>query len=163
MEVYVMADVLAAEQIFNMTTLNDELIGSLDWVTDEVWIRKPAEGEWSAAEIVGHVIELEPHWARQAAAIVASPGIEIARELDDPGRLAGPDGGTAISAKDAKTQLAQAGEEAAEILRRIPDSAWSATGTSRGQTVTVGELVQDHIVNHVRQHLDQVTSALSVS
>jgi hypothetical protein len=93
---------------------------------------------------------------------VAKPGTEIARELDDPGRLAGPDAGTAISPKEAKTKLAQAGEEAAEILRRIPDSAWMVTGTSRGQSVTVGELVHDHIVNHVRQHLDQVTSALSV-
>jgi uncharacterized damage-inducible protein DinB len=156
------ADVLAAEQIFNMTTLNDELIGSLDWVSDDAWLRTPAEGEWSAAEIVGHVIELEPHWARQAAAIVAAPGIEVARELDDPGRLAGPDAGPAFGPKEAKTKIAQAGEEAAEILRRIPDSAWTVTGTSRGQTVTVGELVQDHIVNHVRQHLDQVTSALSV-
>jgi uncharacterized damage-inducible protein DinB len=157
-----MADVLAAEQIFNMTTLNDELIGSLDWVSEEAWTRKPAEGEWSVAEIVGHVIELEPHWAAMAAELVARPGTEIARELDDPGRLAGPTSGPGFNPKEARTRIAQAGEAAAEILRRVPDSAWAVAGTSHGEKVTVGELVQAHIVDHVRQHLDQVTSALTL-
>ena len=157
-----MADVLAAEQIFNMTTLNDELIGSLEWVSEEAWTRRPADGEWSVAEIVGHVIELEPHWAAMAAEIVARPGTEIARELDDAGRLAGPTAGPNINPKEARTRIAQAGESAAEILRRIPDSAWSAAGTSHGESVTVGDLVQAHIVEHVRQHLEQVTSVLAL-
>src|SRR6266571_1312522 len=136
-----MADVLAAEQIFNMTTLNDELIGSLDWLSADAWARKPTEGEWSAAEIVGHVIELEPHWARMAAEIVATPGTEIARELEDPERLSGPGSGPTLNPKEARMRLAQAGEQAAEILRKIPDSAWTAKGKSRGEDVTVGELI----------------------
>ncbi|HTE84981.1 MAG TPA: DinB family protein [Dehalococcoidia bacterium] len=157
-----MADVLAAEQIFNMTTLNDELIGSLDWVSEDAWTRRPSDGEWSVAEIVGHVIELEPHWARQAAEIVARPGTEVARELDDPGRLAGPNSGPGVNPKEARTRLAHAGEEAAQILRRIPDSAWTTTGKSGGKDVTVGDLVHAHIVEHVRQHLEQVTSVLAL-
>src|SRR5713101_493801 len=104
-----MADVLAADLIFNMTTLNDELIGSLDWVSEDAWARQPAPGEWSVAEIVGHVIELEPHWAAMAAELVARPGTETARELADPGRLAGPDSGTALHPKEARTRIAHAG------------------------------------------------------
>jgi DinB superfamily len=157
------ADGLAAEQIVNMTTLNDELSGILDSVAEEVWVREPAADEWSAAEFVGHMIEIERHWAWQAARLVASPGVEVARESDDPWRLAGPEAGTVISPKAAKAKLAQAGDEAAEIIRSIPDLAWVITGTQRGRTVTVGHLVQHNLVGHVRQHLDEVRSTSSIA
>ncbi len=94
--------------------------------------------------------------------MVSRPGIETARELDDPGRLSGPSSGPTLNPKEARTRLAQAGEQAAEILRRIPDAAWTVRGTSRGEDVTVGELIEAHIVDHVRQHLEQVTSVLAL-
>src|ERR1700722_15167015 len=78
------AETTSSDRIFNLLTSNDELIGSLDWGSEEAWLRKPADGEWSAAEIVGHIIELEPYWAREAARLAADPGVEIGRGLDDP-------------------------------------------------------------------------------
>src|SRR5581483_7620197 len=153
-----MAEALAADQIFQLTTLNDEFIGSLDWVTDDAWSRRPAESEWSAAEIVGHVIELEPYWAAEAAQLAAQPGREVGRQLDDPRRLAGPDSGRTISPRDARAGIARSGEQAAELLRRIPDAAWYTTGRWRGQEITVAELVRRHIIDHVREHLDQAST-----
>ncbi len=158
-----MAETIAANQIFNLATLNDELIGSLDWVSDEAWTSKPAEGEWSAAEIVGHVIELEPYWAREAARLAEQPGSEIGRQIDDPKRLSGPESGLTLTAKDARIRIAQSGEQASEILRRIPDSAWSIAGTWRGQEMTVADLVTRHMIDHVREHLEQATAALAAT
>lgn len=155
-----MADVTASDRIFNLVTSNDELIGSLDWVTDAAWTRRPADGEWSAAEIVGHVIELEPYWARQASILAENPGAEVGRTLDDPGRLAGPAAGPAVSPREAKMRLAQAGEQAAEMLRKIPDSAWSTRGRWRDRDLSLSELIEEHLTNHVRAHIDQLTAAL---
>jgi uncharacterized damage-inducible protein DinB len=154
------ADVISSDRIFNLLTCNDELIGSLDWVSDEAWRRRPAEGEWSAAEIVGHLIELEPYWAREAGRLAANPGADVGRGLDDPIRLSGPVSGQALSAKEARTLLAQAGEAAAEMLRKIPDSGWGSSGTWRGTTMTVADLVEQHLTEHVRQHVDQAVAAL---
>jgi uncharacterized damage-inducible protein DinB len=156
-----MTEAVAADQIFQLTTLNDEFIGSLDWVSDEAWTRRRGEGEWSIAEIVGHVIELEPYWAEQAARLAEHPGSEVGRQLDDPRRLSGPERGLALSAKDARGQLARSGEQAAELLRRIPDAAWTTTGTWRGNTITVAELVRRHLIEHVREHLEQASAALA--
>jgi uncharacterized damage-inducible protein DinB len=156
-----MAEAIAASHIFQLTTLNDELIGSLDWVTDEAWTRRPAEGEWSAAEIVGHVIELEPYWAQQALRLAENPGSEVGRQLDDPQRLSGPESGNTLSARDARARIARAGEQAVELLRRIPDSAWSTTGRWRGQDITLADLLQRHLIEHVRDHLDQASAALA--
>jgi uncharacterized damage-inducible protein DinB len=156
-----MADTLADYQIFKLTKLNDDLYGSLDWVSEQQWTRRPAEGEWSVAEIVGHVIELEPYWARQAAKLAEQPGAAIGRTLEDPVRLSGPQGGLALTPKEARTRVAQAGEEAAELLRKVPDSAWSTAGSWRGGEMTLGRLVQEHLVDHVRAHLEQATAALS--
>jgi hypothetical protein len=152
--------VSASDRIFNLLTSNDELIGSLDWVTPEAWTRRPGDSEWSAAEIVGHVIELEPYWAGQAAFLAAHPGAEVGRGLDDPVRLSGPDQGTALSARDARTRLAQSGEQAAEILRKLPESAWSIRGSWRGTEMTVDQLIEQHLIVHVREHLEQVTAVL---
>lgn len=158
-----MADTQAANNIFMMTTLNDELIGSLDWVSDKDWTRKPADGEWSAAEIVGHVIELELYWAREVSRLAQQPGSPVGRDLDAPSRLAGPDSGLTLSAKEARTRIAQSGEQAAELLRRIPDSAWSTGGKWRGEDTTIAQVVQRNIIDHLREHLDQVTTALASS
>jgi uncharacterized damage-inducible protein DinB len=155
-----MAEALAAAQIFQLTTLNDEFIGSLDWVTNEAWTRRPGPGEWSAAEIVGHVIELEPYWASEALRLAENPGCEVGRQLDDARRLAGPESGMTLDAKDARTRIARSGEQAVELLRRIPDSAWSMTGKWRGQDVTLADLLQRHLIEHLRDHLEQATAAL---
>ncbi len=155
-----MAEALAAARIFELTTLNDEFIGSLDWVTDEAWTRRPAANEWSAAEIVGHVIELEPYWAGEALRLAESPGCEVGRQIDDPQRLSGPEAGMTLSAKDARARIARSGEQAVDLLRRIPDSAWSAMGKWRGEDVTLADLLQRHLINHVREHLEQATTAL---
>ena len=153
--------VTASDRIFNLLTTNDELIGSLDWLTAEAWTRRPGEAEWSAAEIVGHVIELEPYWARQAAHLAEHPGAEVGRGLEDPVRLSGPDRGTALTAQEARTRLAESGEQAAEILRRLPDSAWSIKGSWRGTEMTIDELIERHLIHHVREHLEQITTALA--
>jgi hypothetical protein len=157
-----MAEVTASDRIFNLLTCNDELIGSLDWVTDEAWTRRPAESEWSAAEIVGHVIELEPYWAAQAAYLAGNPGAEIGRTLEDPVRLSGPSSGAALSPKEARIRLAESGEQAAETLRRLPESAWAITGRWRDGQVTVSDLIERHLIQHVREHLDQVSAALGL-
>jgi uncharacterized damage-inducible protein DinB len=154
------ADTTSSDRIFNLLTSNDELIGSLDWVSDAAWLRKPADGEWSAAEIVGHIIELEPYWAREAARLAADPGAEIGRGLDDHARLSGAAAGGTRTAKEARMLLAQAGESAAETLRKIPDSAWSIRGTWRGTEMSVSELVERHLTDHVREHIGQAVAAL---
>jgi DinB family protein len=158
-----MADTLAADLIFTLTTLNDELIGSLDWVPEEAWSKRSGPDAWSAAEIIGHVIELEPYWARQAALLAERPGSAVGRGLEDPERLAGPAQGISTPPKEARTRIAQAGEETAEILRKIPDSAFAVTGTWRDAPISLAELLQRHLVDHVRDHLEQVTEALSVA
>jgi hypothetical protein len=65
-----------------------------------------------------------------------------------------------LTAKDARTRLAEAGHAAAELLRKIPDTAWSTPGIWRGSQVTVDELIERHLISHVREHLEQVTAAL---
>jgi uncharacterized damage-inducible protein DinB len=152
--------VTASDQIFSLLTSNDELIGSLDWVSEEAWSRRPAADDWSAAEIVGHVIELEPYWAQQAAYLAGHPGAEIGRTLEDPVRLSGPTSGAALSAREARTRLAESGQQAADILRKLPDGAWSITGVWRGGELTLSELIERHLISHVREHLEQITAAL---
>ena len=153
--------VTASDRIFNLLTSNDELIGSLDWVTADAWTRRPSESEWSAAEIVGHVIELEPYWAAQAAYLAEHPGAEVGRTLEDPIRLSGPERGLALSAQDARARLAQSGEQAAEMLRKLPDGVWSTKGIWRGGEITIDEMIEQHLIAHVRAHLEQVTAALA--
>lgn len=155
-----MAEAQAAARIFELTTLNDEFIGTLDWVSDEAWTRRPAPGDWSAAEIVGHVIELEPYWAGEALRLAENPGAEVGRQLDNPQRLSGPETGMAMSARDARARIARSGEQAVDLLRRIPDAAWSTAGRWRGEDITLADLLQRHLIDHLREHLEQASAAL---
>lgn len=156
-----MVDIDSAEQVNRILAVNDGLVRRLQTVTPEVWSRRPATDEWTAAEIVGHMIELEVHWARAAAAIAAQPGQEVGRPLEDPERLAGPEGGAVLGLQEAIDRLQVAGQTAAAIVQAIPAGSWSTTGLREGKAVTVGQIVENSIIGHAQTHVEQCLAALS--
>src|SRR5207248_1449197 len=54
----------------------------------EAFHRRPAPEEWTAAELTGHVAEFPVTFSEQARRVSESPGPQLGRSLDDPGRLA---------------------------------------------------------------------------
>jgi hypothetical protein len=147
----------AAERLL---AINDRLIRRLQTASVEEWTRRPSPEEWTAAEVAGHMAELEVHWARMAASVASQPGLDIGRPLDNPRRLEGPTSGATRSLSDGIAHLAQAGKDAASILRSIPANGWSAQGQRDGEPRIVADIVQRSILEHAHTHVEQCLAAL---
>jgi len=138
----------------------DELAERLTQLPEAAFTRRPAPEEWSAAEIVAHMAEMMPYWARAAAAVAAEPGRAIGRELDDPDRVGALAGANDVPRAEALARLRHAAHEAASTLGGLDEAAWRATGRhhARGE-MSIAEGVQSLIVEHAEAHVQQALAA----
>ena len=143
-----------AAQIREIPTIFRE---SLLLNNDNAIRRRPAEGEWSAIEVVGHMIDKMHIWASRVERILAEerpalPGYDqdaLVREHDyqhaDPVVLF--------------EQLSQACEHYAAIVERIPTSALEREGMHEEfGSMTIRQCVEATL-DSVPQHLAQLRAA----
>lgn len=156
-----MSDFNPSNEADLLLAANDDVQRALENLSPGGWGKGAAQDEWSAAEIVGHMIELEPYWAKVAAAVAQRPGSVAGRPTDDPDRLGGPQTGTRLMPREAAERLTAAGNEAADMLRQIPAGDADKTGRRQdGSTMTVRQIVQQLLVGHAREHAAQLLAAL---
>jgi hypothetical protein len=151
---------IAERQIERIEAQVDELVRVIAAASDEAWTRHQ-EGQWTAAEVCGHVAEMVPFWAAQAREIAADPGRRIGREEDDPRRVGGVRQGAALDRHQTVEHLRAAAAEAAAIIRALPDSAWTAEAVSEslGQT-TVERMIDALLIKHLEDHVQQVERSM---
>lgn len=139
----------------------DELARVIAAATDEHWRRRPAEGDWSAAEVCGHVVEMMPFWAAAAQEVAAAPGVSFGRDEHDPRRIGGVTSGAGTDRHEAIEQLRAAAAAACRTIRTLPDTAWQAEGVSvsRGP-MTVEAIIERLLAAHLEAHVEQVREAL---
>ncbi len=68
--------------------------------------RRPrGDGEWTAAEVTGHVAEAMSTWAEWAVTAARRPGMAVGRELDDAQRLQATSSFLGLAAGDAARRV----------------------------------------------------------
>jgi DinB superfamily len=118
----------------------------------------PDSGErWDRGQVLAHVAEMLPYWAQQAELVAAGRQTEFGRVRSDPDRVAAIE---RDRRDDPARLLARVDEGVAAVLallERLDDQALAATG--HHQTLgdmTVGELVDRFLVDHLEEHADQL-------
>ena len=122
---------------------------------------RPAEGEWSAIEVVGHIIDKMQMWARRVERILVEerptlPGYDqdaLVREHDyqqtDPVVLC--------------ELLMQACEHYAAIVERVPTSALQREGVHEEFGLMTIQQCIEATLDSVPQHLAQLRAAESIA
>ena len=138
-----------------------QLLSEMEQLPADVLYREPAPGEWPVMSTLAHLEELLPFWAHQAADLAASPGSPVGRTLDDPRRVDPIDKHSRDSLADIVPRIRAALDECLQTLRGIPSDKWSTVGQHlhRGQ-MTVDDMVSAFLVNHAREHADQIHATL---
>jgi hypothetical protein len=156
------AEQTAAEQYTERIEAQvDELARMVAATTDEHWFRRHGEGEWSAAEVCGHIAEMLPYWAAKARQIAAGPGMTYGRDEDDPDRIGGVRSGANLSRHDAIERVRTAAHAAARDIRALAPAGWHAAAVhaDRGPT-TVEAMIDTLLAQHLESHVEQVRQAL---
>jgi DinB superfamily len=118
----------------------------------------PESGErWDRGQVLAHVAEMLPYWARQAELIAAGGQAEFGRVSSDPDRIAAIE---RDRREDPRRLLGRVDEGVAVVLAlldRLDADALARTG--RHQTLgdmTVAEIVDRFAVAHLEEHADQL-------
>jgi hypothetical protein len=124
-----------------------------------------SEDEWSAMQILGHMVEMIPYWLNHCRAMIAASGKppQIGRMLDAPERLAGVERGAAGELNEQLRLLNAEVQTAARAIRKISAAERGKKGVHvrRGEA-TVADVVEKFIVIHAEEHLAQVRAALRI-
>lgn len=138
----------------------DELAARLTALPEDAYTRRASEEEWTAAEVVGHVIEVMSYWPGMAAAIAAEPGLSFGRDLDDPDRIGAVRSANDVPRTEALTRLRHATHEAANSIRGFDTEQWETSGMHRTRgPSTVGQVVDELLIEHVAAHVHQALDA----
>ena len=143
--------------------LVDELATRLAGAPEEAFTRRRAAEEWTAAEVVGHLTEMFPYWARAAARIAAQPGSSFGRELDDPDRVGAVATANTVPRAAALAHLRHAAHESATMISALDAQGWDARGmhATRGE-MPVHMLIMSLVVEHAEGHARQALAASGV-
>jgi uncharacterized damage-inducible protein DinB len=129
------------------------------------WILRHASGvnDWSAMQILGHMVEIIPYWMNHVMAMISAAGgsYRIGRAAEAPERLAGIERGAAGDPDEILHHLNEEIRAAADTIRRMTLEERGKTGVYiKGGRITVSEAIERFIVAHAEEHLAQVQSAL---
>lgn len=140
------------------TSILDGLVAGAD---DELAHARPAAGEWSAVETVGHLIDAEERAVARIAQIMKEENPE----------LAGYDADALVTANDYQGQpfdtvvnrfLALRAERIA-ALQVLTEDQWQRTGIFMGRGATPLTAITVHMIWHDANHLAQIAQALAVA
>jgi uncharacterized damage-inducible protein DinB len=128
---------------------------------------RAGESEWSAMQILGHMLEMIPYWlhyCQQIIAATADDQVKFGRGEDAPERLEGVESVANKSPQEVLPLLKKEITAATQMIRAMSPAERAKTGVHirRGE-ITVADIVENFVVAHAEAHLGQIDQALQAS
>lgn len=147
------------------TTIN-EMIAIIEKTETETLYKKPSEPEWSAMQIVSHVIEAVDFWVKDLEALLIVPGAKWGRNHEHVRRLAAVADSIVLAlTKDQAIKDLQALIPPTEVaLSKVTEEDLVKTAPSYNpnfDSKPLSFLVDHLIVKHVEGHLGQIERHLA--
>jgi uncharacterized damage-inducible protein DinB len=136
-----------------------DLVSLVSGVGDDHLERRPAEGEWSAREVIGHLADAELAYAMRLRLMVAQ----------DRPRLTWYDAQAWVERfgpidEDARVSLTRwrtLRDANVRLLESLAEEEWQRGGIHDTDGMLTVETILKRMVAHDRTHLDQIRAALS--
>lgn len=144
-----------------VTLLAAEAAALVDSVSAAVWLRQAAAGDWPAAGVTGHVVEMLPYWAALLAEAARQPGLVLGRELDAPERIGAVVEAEKLTPAEAAAALRAAGTASAERLSTIHPDGWQTeVVTGHWGRLSLADAADRLLIQHGYEHIEQLRAAL---
>ena len=157
-----MEGIWTTEELIDSLRKTPVLLGALLAGVDEDRAHaRPAEGEWSTVEVIGHLIDAEERALERIAAVLKEENPELPGYDQD---ALVRDHGYQRQALPAVTdRLLALRAERLEVLSRLTEEQWLRTGVSAGRGVTPLTAITCHMCWHDTNHLAQIANNLSAA
>lgn len=142
--------------------LNQLIDGPLARLDPQKLYKSPAQDEWSIMQNLAHIVEFMPYWANEIEKLVAKPGQNFGRTMQQEARLqAIRDHGT-DSLEQIRAALPGSYGRLEGVLGNLKDSDLRLTG----QHVKFGDetldwFIEEFVTGHLVNHLEQIKVCLA--
>lgn len=159
-----MAAATLSQSIADINLSLDKMIQKVQELDTETIQKKPSEDEWSVMQILCHIVEAVPYWLSEIETLIATPGIEWGRGLQDPARLQAVQNTENESVSDVLSELISLKGQVEKTLSNLNDEMLKQEAPSRNPRFGVKPLsfIVDHLlVEHVEKHNNQIERNLT--
>lgn len=147
----------------SIDTLHTLITGPLHHLDTGRLYQSPAENEWTIMQNLAHIVEFMPYWAGEIEKVLAEPGCAFGRTPDNAGRLQGISEHEMDSLIKIDAALTESYARLDEVLGKLQDSDLGLTGMHvRYGDKTIGWLIDDLIVDHLNDHVEQIKGNIEV-
>ena len=137
----------------------DEVLSAIDGITEQEDREIPAPDEWSVAQLLAHIAEIQVFWVGKAVLITKENDPQISRTaVESDLRIAAVTDHVQDSLAELKSEMLAACEEALAMVGRINPRDLSRPGHREDNPMTAGEVIQ-YVGGHVRDHANQIAEA----
>jgi uncharacterized damage-inducible protein DinB len=151
MDVYAVADF--SRQV---AATQEAYLGLLDRLGDSVLYTQPPDGGWTIAETLVHISEARRFFVNETKKVIASPGAQMGRTIDDPGRISNIEVNGKNSLGQVREALTESYTDLASMLKSLAEADLLITGEHvKFGSQSLGEFIQHFIVEHDQAHLEQ--------
>lgn len=147
------------ESIKSMQESADRIVLIVANLSERTVRWKPAPEVWSILEILSHLEEAVPYWAKEIQRVVARPGVEWGRNHENEVRLAAVAAASQRGVKDVLAGFQTGVQRAVVELTKLRDEDLIIESPSRNPRFGIKSMsfVLDHLlVTHLRGHLGQI-------
>lgn len=143
----------------------EDIVATLKNTEEAVLYKKPSESEWSAMQIVSHILEAVDFWVVDLEALLVVPGAKWGRNHEHVRRLAAVDESVVsrINKDEAITALQNLVPKVEAALAKVKEEDLVKTAPSYNPNFDgkpLSFLVEHLIVGHVAGHYGQIVRHL---
>lgn len=143
----------------------DNILKTVDDLSEDVIRWKPAEDQWSILQILSHVSESTVYWLGEMEMILSTPGSEWGRGLQNPERLAAVDTPDQLNVDQVIQNVKGLKDEVSDRLGKVSDDRLAEENPHRNfkkfGNKSVSFLIEHFLVEHVEGHYGQIQRNLS--
>ncbi len=144
-----------AEIISILNAIPDQVTAATLAIDDAILRRKPSPDEWSAKEIVAHMLETDRLFYQRATVILESQGTPPLPRPAPPWKLHEGKGYETMPITAILDRLRDARQLTLDLLTGLQPADWSRTGVNQGAATSLIDL-GTWLANHDRGHLAQI-------
>jgi uncharacterized damage-inducible protein DinB len=125
--------------------------------------QQPAGNEWTIIESLAHIVEFMHYWADEIEKLVAAPGQNFGRTMQDAARLRAINEHGSDDLEQIRAALPGSYARLAQVLSELKDSDLELIGRhSRFGDQTLAWFIEDFVTHHLTSHLEQLDHCLAV-
>ena len=140
--------------------LNQLIDGPLAALDPQKLYQSPPDDEWTIMQNLAHVVEFMPYWADEITKLVARPGQNFGRTMQDERRLQFIQDNEHDTLEQIRAQLPASYTHLQSALETLTDSDLALTGVHvRYGEKSLDWFIEDFVTKHLSDHVEQIRQA----